>query len=567
MHMKKLFNVIKEHKKKILKYLFLLIIIIILIVGAIFITTKAIENMRAKNINDKNWLRKNVNIVNDGYMGDDIMYIKTKDYVSIFKQNYQDIIEEKINALLEKNEYTFEHPLIIYNAYGTNTLSVNVYFNGEDNEDISYTVSTESDGIADFQRTLISKENKAYQIIGLVPGCENKITLETTENEEKITSQFKIDLSNIEILSETILSSEEGTSKNELASGLYTLLGNDSDDKDYVSIYDNNGVIRGEMPIIGYRAHALLFNNNKMYLSISQTKIAEINNLGKITNIYKTGKYYLHHDYTFDDEGNLLVLANNTEKDTEEDCIIKIDLKTHKVTEVIDFEKMLKSYAEMCVNDTESFRDEGEDGIDWLHLNSIEYIDGDVILSSRETSSIIKVNNIESNPQLAYILADESIWEDTEFEEYLYKKVGDFKIHAGQHSVRYVKGEGDGIYYLVFFNNNYGKMTSRPQFSYANIGITNDNAFAGDNSYYYVYKVDENKQTFELVDNFAVDYSGIVSSVQTLDNENILIDSGTKGVFAEYDKDHNLIKKYTAKLNKYMVYRVLKYDFSNYWFK
>ncbi len=64
-----------------------------------------------------------------------------------------------------------------------------------------------------------------------------------------------------------------------------------------------------------------------------------------------------------------------------------------------------------------------------------------------------------------------------------------------------------------------------------------------------MYKVNENNRTFELVDSFDVEYSG------------------TAGIFAEYDEDHNLIKKYQAKMNKYMVYKVLKYNFNNFWFK
>ncbi len=561
-----------------MKFKIKLLLIILIIV--IFITLSVIGFLKLRNdtiknnINDVEWLRKNINIVENDKMGDNINYISTKDYVDIFKINYQDVVDEKINELLENNAYTFSNPLIIYNPYGTNKLSFNLYFNSSKLSYLEYNIHV-SDDIEDFSRILYNDGDNnlttshSYQIIGLVPGYENILTITLKDENNNVISEkeINIDLTDVKTDSQISLETETGTSEEELSSGLYTILGNDSDDNDYVALYDNNGIIRSEMPIIGYRAHSILFKDNYMYYSISQTRIAEIDNKGKINQIYRTGDYQLHHDYTFDDDGNLLVLANNTLKDTEEDCIIKIDLETKEVTEVIDFEDMFKSYVETCVLDTESARDEGEDGLDWLHLNSIEYIDGDVILSSRETSSIIKVNNIEENPTIEYILSSDKIWEDTEFSEYVYTQDGDFKIHAGQHYVRILEEESDGVYYLSFYNNNYGKQTSKPDFDYSIIGITNNNAFSGDESYYYVYKVDENNKTFSLVDSFSFEYSGIVSSAQVKENGNIIIDSGTKGIFAEYDSEHNLIKKFTIKLNKYMVYRVLKYDFNNFWFK
>lgn len=560
-----------------MKIRFKLIVVLLTILFIVFGTIlflKIKNNVISNNINNIEWLSKNVSIEENTKIGNNINYVKTKKYVNIFNINYQTVVNDKIDELIQKNDYTMDNPLVIYNAYGTNILSLNVYFESENLGYIEYVIHV-SDDIGDFSKTLyndgidnLTKQHR-YQIIGFVPGYKNILTLKLKDENNRIIKEKEIcvDLTNVEINSQIKLETEDGNSKEELSNGLYTILGNDSDESDYIALYDNNGIIRSEMPIIGYRAHSILFKDNLMYYSISQTKIVAVDNKGKINQIYKTGYYYLHHDYIFDDDGDLLVLANNTKKNTEEDCIIKINLQTKEVTEVIDFEKMFKSYVDTCELDTESVRDEGEDGLDWLHLNSIEYINGDVILSSRETSSIIKIKDIEENPSLEYILSSKKIWEDTEFSKYVYDQLGDFKIHAGQHYVRYLKSESEGVYYLSFYNNNYGKQTSKPDFDYSTIGITNTNAFSGDESYYYVYKVDENNKTFSLTSSFNVEYSGIVSSADVKENGNIIMDSGTKGIFAEYDSNYNLIKKFNIDLNKYMVYRVLKYNFNDFWFK
>ena len=552
----------EETKQKITTVIKFLLIIIVLGVSILFLDKKILKD----NVKDIDWIRKNVNIVKDNSLGKNIYRVKKDDNISIYNLKFQQVVDEKINTFIEsmKDDY-----IVFYNPYGTNELSVNVYFKeSESFNDLKYTVKSSDKNINDFSKTLVDKDDKsAYQLIGLSPEEQNKVSIDISTNEKNKSYSFSINLEKEKVLGEKKLKVENGESTEELSNGLFAMLGNDSDEKDYLALYDNDGILRSETPIIGYRAHRILFDDDKMYFSISQTRIAEINNLGRVTKIYRTGNYQLHHDYTFDKDGNILVLANNTKKETEEDCIIKIDRKTGKVTELVDFEEIFKSYVETCTLDTKSQRDEGEDGLDWLHLNSIEYVDGDVFLSSRETSSIIKVSNILENPKVEYILSNKEFWKDTEFADLVFDQVGDFKIHAGQHSVRYTKGEEDGEFYLTFFDNNYGVSNSQPKFDYKTVGIENNNPFKGDESYYYVYKVNENEKTFELVDSFPVEYSGIVSSIETMPNNNVITDSGTQGIFAEYDKEHNLIRKYTAKMNKYMVYRVLKYDFNNFWFK
>lgn len=58
-----------------------------------------------------------------------------------------------------------------------------------------------------------------------------------------------------------------------------------------------------------------------------------------------------------------------------------------------------------------------------MHINTLQYLNDDsVILSSRETSSIIKIKDVSTNPSIDYIIGNEDFWKDTDYTEYLYKK-------------------------------------------------------------------------------------------------------------------------------------------------
>lgn len=563
--------------KRIGLVVFFLLILSGIAFGVVKVGTSIHKKVVEAQLKDREWMRQNVVIKRNKLLGEHIYYVEKPYTVTTFNMVFQEVVKDKLDEMLESS-YSFQEPLLIYNLFGTNELGVNIYFDTEEAYSLSYTIHVEDEEYSDFSRTLSTKEEDhltkkhQYQIIGFVPGKKNFLTLELKNKETEVvdTKKIEIDLSSVFVHAQVTLDTTTGTEDESslLSNGLYAMLGNDSDEQDYLALYDNDGILRSETDIIGYRAHRILFQDQKMYYSISQTKIAEVDALGQVTNIYQTGQYQLHHDYTFDGDGNLLVLANNTKKNTEEDCIIKINLETKEVTEVIDFEDMFSSYVSTCQLDTTSTRDEGEDGLDWLHLNSIIYVDGDVILSSRETSSILRVNDIETNPTLVYLLADSKIWKNTEFHDYVYEKTGEFKIHAGQHSLTYRGTDDTGVYYLTFFDNNYGKANSQPEFDYSSIGISNTTSpFEGDHSNYYVYKVDENRKTFALVDSFEVTYSGIVSSIQLMENGNILVDSGTVGEFREYDSSHHLLKTFRGKLNKYMMYRIFKYDFDGFWFQ
>lgn len=200
-----------------------------------------------------------------------------------------------------------------------------------------------------------------------------------------------------------------------ISEGLYVILGNDSEEQDFMYYYDNEGIIRGEIPILGYRSHRLLFAEDRMYYSISETKFAAVNRLGKVEKILDTGTYKLHHDYVFDGEGEL----------------------------------------------------------DWMHINTLQWLGEDtVILSSRETSSILKITDIFEEPKVEYMIGDLSFWAGTGYETLLLTKEeseGEFANTGGQHTVTYSADDklSEEEYYLYMFNNNLGVSESRDDYDWS----------------------------------------------------------------------------------------------------
>jgi len=563
--MNKIIEILKKHENKLLMSLVAILSLVLVIISL---------NDYNKELNDFSAPREETELIKLNYnLGENIYTVSTS-YEEIYDLNHIEEINSQYENLKDNLRYNIENPLLVYNLYGTNKLGLNIYFKSNKKAYLEYTVVVDDENVSNFTRVLKNEgknnltKNHEYQIIGLVPGYVNTLKLELKNKKDEVisTNEIVIDLKEIETRSQTFAEIKKGESSEKLASGLYTILGNDTSSEPYIAMYDNDGLLRSEIPIIGYRGHDMLFKDGSVYFSISNSQMVKMSRLGEVEEIYEMGDYLLHHDYDFTNDGNMLILATSLKKFVEEDVIIKLNLKTKKITEVIDFEDMFKSYVKICKKSIISQIDNKTEAMDWLHLNSIDYVDGDVYLSSRETSSILKVSNIETKPKLEYILSDEKLWEDTKFEKYVYKKIGDFKIHAGQHSVNYIPGEKEGVYYLELFDNNWGKATSRPDFDYRKIGIKNLKFQGGDNSNYYLYEVNENKNTFKLIDSIKLEYSSIVSSVQSLKNKNILTCSGMVGKFSEFDDENKLIREFSLKLNSMFIYRVLKYDYKEFWF-
>ena len=562
----KIINNLKKNKKKILYSSTLIILLIPIGILALNKYNDTIKN----NLNNKNWIKNNTSIIKTNI--NEYTYSTMKDkHITTYNTLFQEEIDNKINDLLKNNNYTIDNPLMIYNPYSTNTNSINLYFNTDTEEELSYKI--EVDGFSSFERTLKNTgednytKTHSYQLIGFIMGYNNKLTLtlKNKDNEEQ-SYTYNLNFKNYKIDTDTKLKIEEDNSE-ELSDGLFAILGDSREDQDYIHLVDNDGIVRSEIPIIGYRAVNLLFNNNKMYFSVSERKLARMNNLGKIEKIYKLGKHKLHHDYAFDDKKeNLLILSSDTEDDSCEDEIIKLNLETGKITDSFKLEEVFKDLRENAYYNKDEVAKEVESvGVDWMHINTINYFKDDtVILSSRETSSIIKIKNIFESPEIVYILGDESFYKDFDEKKYLYNKIGDFTNSGGQHTVTYIETNEEGVYYLSMFNNNIGISTTEPNFNWKSIGLNYSSPKDNGKSYYYKYKVDENNKTYELVESFEVPFSAYMGSTQEYSN-NIIVDSAQQCTFQETNQDGSIKKKF--KFNcKSSIYRVFKYNFNNFYF-
>lgn len=492
--------------------------------------------------------------------------ISLKTAADIYDIDKQNEIWDTIETYKKDHNFTFKDPLMIQNPFQTNTQSLYVYFKTKTPSSLEYTIHVNNKNIPDFTRTCYSgnennmTEEHEYQLIGLIPDSDNEITLRLTDSSGK-TEVREINYKAPSLLGKgkVILNKTDGESMESLSDGLYTVFAGDN----FFYYYDNNGILRSEIPIIEYRCLRLIFGNDKMYYSAGKSTFVEMNSLGRLTDIYDLGQYNVHHDYTFDDDGNILLLGTDTTTDRVEDRILRLVPKTGEVSQVLDLKDIFTDYYKICVPDKE-----GE--LDWMHINTIQWLGGgSIVLSSRETSTILRINNLYSGPELEYMMGTDSFWKDTDYSSYLYEKANDFKSQLGQHSITYVQDDTleAGQYYLYLFDNNMGVSTTRPDYKWTkyfdDIG-TAGTAKNDETSFFYKYLVDENSKNYDLIESFPVPYSGYMGSVEEISG-NVVVNSTTAMVFEEYDKNNQLICSFQTGSEK-QTYRTYKYTFDNFYF-
>lgn len=521
--------------------------------------------------------------------------------------------KETLADIKERGSYEPEAALWAYNPYGTNNNSLYVYFNTTSKSRCKYTISVKDDKIPDFTRTLqnLSESGSAkeyeYQVTGLVPGKTNFIVMNFYDKdiEPSKTVVYKIDMPESRIGSKAIIESGHERGKDKISNGLYVVFSDGKSkkvkttqivtkkikrngrtvtrrvkknvykqEKNYaILLYDNSGVLRGEIPLDGYSGRNLHMLYNGIAYACADNKIALVNPVGQVIKVFKMNGYKQSGEFAYDGFGNFYIVATPNKKGSvKKSCIVKLELESGKTSAALDMNTLLAPVYKKAVSNS------GKKDTDWVDINSVQVTGtNQLLVSSQALSSIIKVKNVNSlMPEVDYIISDKSIWNDFKglkkkvltkaqaedataatatqtpqdnvsiFDEQ--KKPKElFASQAGQNAILYEKAAalGEGQYYISMLNNNSGLK-----------------AVSSGKSYYYRYLVDETARTYMREDTVPFKKTNDEGNVEKLDGVFVYCNASQKK-FMEADNTGKALKEFTVDRN---LYRVYKYDWKGFWF-
>lgn len=472
-------------------------------------------------------------------------------------------VEKMLTDIKKNKQFSFASPMWAYNPYGTNRLSMYLYFKSDGKGYCRYTISVDDPSIPDFTRTLLndgagnlSKEHE-YQLIGLIPGFKNIITLRLYNRRDELSAiqSYSIDVPALTDGAVTKLRTETGYSRTEVSNGLYTAFTGahtaaDGSKQYGILQYDNSGYLRSDIPLYSAASKNMQLIYDTLVYTVSDNQVVKVNDLGQVTGSYGINGYRITGPYAYDGSGSLYLIATSVRKKaTKNSKILKLELETGEVTEALDLDTLLPQVHKRIK------------GKNWITINSLQVVGtNQLLLSSAGLSSILKVSKVGSLlPEVNYIIGDPKLWNDYKaFKgKVLAKDTGesddgngeeskkkDFAYQYGQNSMLYQSGS-EGQYTLELLNNNAGRGAS-------------GNA----QSYYYRYRVDETAGTYRLQSSETLAQTRTAGNV-TVEPEVIIYCNSDAKLVQETDRSGKLIRQFTY---PYPIYRSYKSDWKGFWF-
>lgn len=300
--------------------------------------------------------------------------------------------------------------------------------------------------------------------------------------------------------------------------------------------------------------HFLFAEKNILMPSFSNphsSQILEMDILGRVHRIYNV-ENGLHHDAGEMVPGGNLIAAGSSLNHSNEDMIIELDRKTGKVVKQVELGDVFdKTY---------------QDGIDWVHLNTVSYDakTNSVLICCRNLHTVAKID--WGTGKLQWLLCNPKFWKHTSMAEKLLKPVGKNLKKEGwfyqAHAAYFLDGDFDGnpdMQYMIIYDNHWHKRRSVPFFD-------------GDpNSFVRIYAINEKEHTVSLWKSFPCAKSKIRSNGILCREQNRLFAmsgfleppvEGCSGMVNEYDfETGEIVNQYLTKTSYYRAYELpLKYS-------
>ena len=249
---------------------------------------------------------------------------------------YDPEVQERLDNTLQSlktqgMQWTATTPLAVLNPFGTGSNGLYLYFNTDQPTRVSYTVEVPDSDIPAFSADAADISGQEFtrthefQLIGLVPGETNRVTMTMTGswgNTRQVVS-FTVTMPETSSGYATRLEVTEGSSDQPQDEGLFAMM-RVNGTLGYGFFYDNAGVLRYEMVLEGFGLDRILFDGDEIVTCASASKLARINGLGKVTQVYDLTGYDLHHDIGFGADGEVLALAEEADSQTVELSLIHI---------------------------------------------------------------------------------------------------------------------------------------------------------------------------------------------------------------------------------------------------
>lgn len=464
---------------------------------------------------------------------------KLKKKTDIFSLKYQKAAGSVLGGLKKKRKYSLMDPLLVVNPFGTNETGLYVFFKHGFRVNVKYRVSvkkpdaTEEFDLPDFSESLYTNTSnlplaeQEGQIIGLIPGRKNYVSLYLYDEEESLVAKagYRIELPPTKEEMKERLHAELDREVEQLSKGLFVLFGLHPNEKERsLPFYDNLGILRARLKMKkGAEDVNLKFLDGRLFYAIDKRSYALVNPLGKIEKIFSFAKgYETYGDFDFTPANRYMLTFGK--KGSRKNLLLAIDLYDGKTWEILDFNTFLK-------NKEKDFQ-----------FSSIRIMnDNDILVSEKSTSSILRIDNVFRRPEAKALIGGEELRKA--FKEISYEKEGDFTSHLHQSAVYMDRNQSmDKRSYRIFVLNHDGKK---------------------EGTLCYEYLLDEAKKTYELISTLTLPGASVNGGISR-DEDSLILSLSEAGLISEFNKDGNMVAKYSLKGESF--YKAMKFDMKGSWF-